>query len=57
MLRPQKKRKCWYRQFCRSIRSFVIADQNASAELVAIDMFAQAEHDETAQVFMTSVRS
>ena len=33
----------------------IIADQNASAELVAIDMFAQAEHDELAQaILMTS---
>ena len=33
----------------------IIADQNACPELVAIDMFAQAEHDELAQaIVMTS---
>ena len=33
----------------------IIADQNACPELVAIDMFAQAEHDEQAQaIVMTS---
>ena len=33
----------------------IIADQNACPELVAIDMFAQAEHDELAQaILMTS---
>ncbi len=33
----------------------IIADQNANPELVAIDMFAQAEHDELAQaILMTS---
>jgi histidinol dehydrogenase len=30
----------------------IIADQNASPELVAIDMFAQAEHDELAQAIL-----
>ena len=33
----------------------IIADQKADPELVAIDMFAQAEHDELAQaILMTS---
>ncbi len=30
----------------------IIADQNANPELVAIDMFAQAEHDELAQAIL-----
>ena len=32
----------------------IIADQNACPELVAIDMFAQAEHDELAQAILMS---
>ena len=34
----------------------IIADQNACPELVAIDMFAQAEHDELAQAILMPSR-
>ena len=32
----------------------IIADQNANPELIAMDMFAQAEHDELAQAILVS---
>ena len=42
----------WIDSFAGPSEVLIIADQNANPELVAIDMFAQAEHDELAQAIL-----